>query len=383
MSYSKIYMPLFLVLMLQLTACSAEFSSIKYQKELGIKLADTMATKETVNLFYNLKKISTKKIIFGHQNSTAYGVGWSDEPGRSDVKDVTDSYPGLYGWDFADITPPRKKKDEKLKDFVLSAYQRGGINTFCWHYSNPVSGGSFYDTTVAVRHILPGASHNKDYVMALDSIAEYAKTLVDADGNLIPVIFRPFHEFDGSWFWWGKRFCSREEFIQLWQFTVSYLRDQKGVKNFLYAFSPDRMFYSETEFLDRYPGDEYVDVVGMDNYYDFTPNGDGLDWVTKKLQIVSKVARDRNKIAAFTETGLESIPDSTWWTNTLLPVVNKDSVNIAYLMVWRNANKKHHYAPYKGAVSEKDFVKFKNDPKIIFEDKLPKVYIFPLTDDNM
>lgn len=49
------------------------------------------------------------------------------------------------------------------------------------------------------------------------------------EGELIPVIFRPYHEHNGDWFWWGKGVNSEEDYIKLWQFTVEYLRDEKDV----------------------------------------------------------------------------------------------------------------------------------------------------------
>src|SRR5207302_7820889 len=68
-----------------------------------------------------------------------------------------------------------------------------------------------------------------------------------------------------DWFWWGKSHCTPEELKQLWQFTISYLRDTKGVHNLLYAFNTDK-FYSENEYLERYPGDEWIDMIGFDIY---------------------------------------------------------------------------------------------------------------------
>lgn len=345
------------------------------QEAHGVKLADPNATTETVALFKNLKIISEEKIIFGHQHTTAYGVKWKDDSLRSDVKDVTGSFPGLYGWDFAEITNGYGKDEgEKVKKLATEAYERGGINIFAWHYNNPVTNKNFYDTTVAVKHILPGGSHHDVFKSSLDLIAEFCQNLKDSNGNLIPIIFRPFHEFDGSWFWWGKNFCSKEEFIKLFRFTVEYLRDEKSVHNLLYSFSPDRMFYNKADYLDRYPGDNYVDILGMDNYYDFNPNGDGLEWISKKLKILTSIASEKNKISAFTETGLEAIPDSVWWTKSLLKVIDKDSINIAFVMVWRNANESHHYAPYPGHISAEDFIKFREYQKILFQDDFKNIY---------
>jgi len=65
--------------------------------------ADKDATKETQNLLLNLKKLLHKGVMFGHQNDLAYGVGWKNEAGRSDVKDVTGEYPAVYGWELGGL----------------------------------------------------------------------------------------------------------------------------------------------------------------------------------------------------------------------------------------------------------------------------------------
>ena len=61
--------------------------------------ADKKATKETIALYHNLKKLLNEGIMFGHQDDLAYGVGWKYEPGRSDIKDVTGDYPAVYGFE--------------------------------------------------------------------------------------------------------------------------------------------------------------------------------------------------------------------------------------------------------------------------------------------
>jgi len=358
-----------------LSSC-VPYNSVKFQKEVGVKLADTLATKETVILFHNLREISNQgKIIFGHQNSTEYGVFWRNDSIRSDVKDVCGSFPGVYGWDFESIP---KVDSEKVKHrvplLVRQAYERGGINTFSWHIPNPVTDSTFYDTTIAVRHILPGGRYFHKYLRMLDTMVEYSKQFVDENKKPIPIIFRPYHEFDGHWFWWGKPFCTREEFIQLWQITVDYLRTYKQVNNFLYAYSPDRNFFSEQEYLDRYPGDDYVDIFGMDNYFDFELGGDSSQFVQKKLIIITQIAEKKNKIAAFTETGQQLVPDTTWFTKRLYPMMDSDSVRIAYVMVWRNAHRRHFYVPYPGHPAAKDFVEFRYLPRMLFEDDLPDMY---------
>ncbi len=363
-----------MILAFILSSC-VSYNSVMFQRELGVKLVDSLASKETVVLYHNLKAISQYKIIFGHHNSSQYGVLWRGDTLRSDVRDVTGSFPGLYGWDFEVIPKADTAKMlDRVPRLVKEAYSRGGINTFSYHMRNPVTDSIYYDTTIAVKHIIPGGKYFLRYLRILDTLSEYNKQLVDDDGKPIPIIFRPFHEFDGDWFWWGKKFCTKQEFIKLWQTTVEYLRDYKKIQNFIYAFSSDCRFNTEDEYLEQYPGDEYVDVVGMDDYYDFTPGKDTSNAVQRKLKIISAVAKQKQKIAALTETGLELVPDSTWWTKKLYKTLDSDSINIAYVMLWRNAHKKHFYVPYKGHPSENDFVEFRKKPKILFEDDLPDMY---------
>jgi mannan endo-1,4-beta-mannosidase len=211
----------------------------------------------------------------------------------------------------------------------------------------------------------------------LATIGSWAKSVKGNDGKNVPMIFRPFHEFDGNWFWWGKAHSSREDFITLWRFTVTYLRDSLDVHNFLYAFSPDNRFNSEDEFLERYPGDEYVDMVGMDNYGDMGRDGYNLEAARRKLKIISNYSKKAGKLAAFTETGLESIPHSTWWTDVLLKTMKGKGLQLCYVLVWRNdrVSPTHYYAPFPGHSSVPDFLKFYKDPYTLFEKDLKGIYI--------
>jgi mannan endo-1,4-beta-mannosidase len=273
-----------------------------------------------------------------------------------------------------------KKAKDDLRQNVSDTYNRGGVTTVAWHFSNPVSGGGFYwvdsISLPAVKYIIPGRQAHDKYKSILKEIGEWAKSVKGNDGKQVPMIFRPFHEFDGGWFWWGKPHCSKEEFISLWRFTVTYLRDSVGVHNFIYAFSPDNKFRTEAEFLERYPGDEYVDMVGMDNYGDMGRNRYAVDTAALKLKIVSDYAIKAGKLAAFTETGLETIPNTTWWTETLLKVLKSRDLRLAYVLVWRNDTRSptHYYAPFPGQVSVPDFMKFYNDPYTLFESDLKDLY---------
>ncbi len=353
-------------------------SAQKYQP------VDRSATAETKALFENLRTLAKKHTLFGHQHATEYGHGWQGDSDRSDVKSVTGSHPAVIGVDIMGMTVGSPEQQQKVKDDlrqnVAATYDRGGVTTVAWHFSNPVSEGGFYwkdsVSLPAVRYIIPGGEAHGRYREILKQVGDWANSVKGSDGKTVPMIFRPYHEFDGDWFWWGRSHSTVEEFKALWKFTVSYLRDSLGVHTFLYAFSPDNRFQNEETFLERYPGNEWVDMVGMDNYGDMGRDGYRPDVAAKKLKIVSDFAKKAGKLAAFTETGLESIPNEKWWTETLLKVMRNSDMELAYVLVWRNdvRSPTHYYAPYPGHSSVPDFIKFYNDPYTLFENDLKGIY---------
>jgi mannan endo-1,4-beta-mannosidase len=346
---------------------------------------DKKATKETKALFKSLFSLSKNHTLFGHQHATEYGHGWTGETDRSDVKSIVGSHPAVIGVDFAELSgrPEAEiaKNKQRLIKLITDTYNRGGVTTVAWHFSNPVSAGDFYwkdsVSLPAVKYIIPGGEAHLKYLKILDGIADVARSIKGRNGEPIPVIFRPYHEFDGDWFWWGKSHCTPGEFKSLWKSTVSYLRDSAGVHNFIYAFSPDNTFSTEEQYTERYPGNEWVDLVGMDNYGDMGRYGKyNVDAAIQKLKVVSEFARKNKKLAAFTETGLESLPNPIWWNDVLLKVMKSDGIRMSYVLVWRNdaTSPTHFYAPYPGHPNVADFKKFYEDPYTLFEKDLKNIY---------
>lgn len=340
--------------------------------------SDRKATTQTRQLFYSMQRLVNGGVIFGHHDDLAYGVGWRDEAGRSDVKSVTGSYPALYGWDLAriehdsihDINGIAFKQQQQ---FVKTVYERGGINTFCWHMDNPVNGKTAWDTAMqTVKELIPGGGFHDVYKAYLDRSADYLADMKGSDGEPIPILFRPFHELTGNWFWWCKNTCTPADFKTLWQFTINYLRDKRKLHNLLIVYSAAD-FESEEEFLERYPGDDYVDFVGFDNYC--TTNV--AYYQTKldnRLGMVDAVAQKHHKLSCLPETGYEAIPMDNWWTNVLLPILKKHQVS--YVMAWRNGNEHHYYAPYPGQQSADDFVRFFNSPTVIFQNRITPLGVY-------
>lgn len=346
---------------------------------------DRNATGAARALYQNMKKFSGKGVMFGHQNTLLYGYSWRGERMRSDINDVVGDFPAVYGWDIMDVLPNDRPGEiagpgpARLRECVQEAHGRGGINTFSWHKPNPVTKTDAWDKTPAVAAIIPGGSEHETFKTELERVGDFFKSLTDDTGSLIPVWFRPWHEHTGDWFWWGKPNASQDDFVTLWRFTVSYLRDVCGVHNLLYAYSTD-VFDSAAQYFEYYPGDEWVDMLGYDDYHS-VKQPETLPTFVWRLGTLARWARERGKLAALTETGLEAIPDSDWWTTIFLAGLraNPDTREICYGLVWRNANpaydrKEHFYAPYPGQKSAEDFRKFYADPATFFERDLPAMY---------
>lgn len=349
---------------------------------------DTRATAETRALYANLNRLLANGVMFGHHEGDAYGTSWVAVEGRSDVKEVCGAYPAVHGWDVGEIGLERNIDGVKFADmhrWIKQVYERGGINTVSWHGDNPVTRGDAWDKTPAVKDILPGGKAHAYYVTLLSQVADFLDACETDNGTKIPMIFRPYHEHNGDWFWWGKGNCTEAEFVQLWRFTVDYLRNTRKLHHLLYAFSPDRsrmdLANGKETYRYAYPGDGYVDILGLDDYQDvgITRNTKPADEqradLVKSLQIISELAKEKGKIAAVTETGLEGVTNHRWFTEVILdPLKTHPDIRISYIMVWRNGTTSHFYAPYAGHPSAEDFKQFYADESTLFEGDLGNIY---------
>ncbi|MBN1187280.1 MAG: hypothetical protein JXB49_33690 [Bacteroidales bacterium] len=339
--------------------------------------SDKNATPLTCTLYTNLKTISAKNILFGHQDALAYGIGWEAQPFRTDVCDVTENHPAVFGWDIGHIGDSLNIDGvdfKKMTDWIKEVYYKNGISTISWHHRNPLNDSSCWNTAKVIDQILPGGKLNAKYTNELDLLAAFFHSLTDSSGNSIPVIFRPFHEMNQFWFWWGTRSCSDEEFIQLWQYTADYLRNTKNVHNVLLCYSPSR-FKTTQSYMSRYPGDSYVDILGLD-YYNSLSAPEEKQLMISQLENLVDLAHEKNKIAALTETGYQGIENENWWTECFAPVLFASSKtdDLLYVLVWRNSNTSHFFAPYAGQQSADDFRKFEKNPRTMFLDDMPKIY---------
>jgi mannan endo-1,4-beta-mannosidase len=393
---------------------------------------DLNLTPETAELLDSLRPHRRAGILFGHHASTQYGLEstqgssrktWKNDGvtnlDRSDVKTGTGSHAALLGVDIEDVMRAplhdKTKSDEvELTRNILAAARRGQVVTVSWHAHDPVNPEWNY-REFADRVSKQKAAHSQEgpptaeqiveadklkvsrcdavlrnpevkqrYRSTLARMAAFFHSLRDVSGRPIPLLFRPFHEQTGNWFWWGKGHCAPEDFSKLWQMTVTTLRDEHQVHNLIYVYSPNQKPDTLKEYYQGYPGDRFVDVLALDAYHDLDTEA-GAEKTGRELGWIVREARAQGKVAALAETGLESFrtgpygggtpgePNPHWFSKNLGHALKSDpdAAELAYIMVWRNGSENHHYfpAPWETETLE-DFDTFRAENDVILLNEL-------------
>jgi len=345
-----------------------------------ITIVDKSATAATKALYANLWQTQKIAPMFGHHDYSAYGVGWRDVEGMSDVKSLCGDNPAVLSVDISGIESGNEVNGtkipfDKLKILIKQCHARGGVTMICWHQTNPVTGGNAWDNSKAVDKILiEGGEINIKYKSWLSNVAKFMLSLKDDNNELIPIIFRPLHEHTQIWSWWGSSATSEQEFISLWRLIVTYLRDTEKVHNLIYAISPqmDSDYGSATtdRLKFRWPGDEFVDFIGMDCYH-----GTNTSAFKSNLSYLTQLSFKLKKPAGVTETGIPSGRQEDYWSRQIANPVKETYCSM--VVMWRNESTSHAYGPYPGDISASDFTRMYGAGSLLFEKSLPEMYIMP------
>lgn len=314
---------------------------------------------------------NSSRIYFGHQDDVCYGHEWSrlggDTTYRSCIHDITGRYPDLIGFDLGGIELGQERNLDSvpftlMEQEIIRQDRRGGRVTVSWHARHPLTGGTAWDTTVCMTMALDTESAVYDTLVGyISRVAQFMASIPTKR----PIIFRPWHENTGDWFWWGRHACAAADYQHLWQITRRVF-DAYNVQ-VEWVYSPDKLtMYEATpegalrEMEEFYPGDEYVDIVGTDCYHFGAADGteDYLNRAHRQLTAAAALAKKHHKRLAFTETGNEGIRCEHWYTGVLLPLCKQ--YPIEYVHVWRNAwdIDTHYYIPYLGHSEQENFIQF-------------------------
>jgi beta-mannanase len=237
---------------------------------------------------------------------------------------------------------------EGVNERAIKWYEKGGIVTICWHCGSDFSGewkDAMEDTVADWDKMLTvGTEEYESMIAGMDKAAAALKALSDKG---IPVLWRPFHELDGTWFWWGK--CTPEQFVAMWRIMYERYTDYWKLNNLIWVLG-----FSDqgTDSEERYVGDEYCDIVSADYY----PTAH--QHTSMKTQLDSLKEVTPNKPYAIGEIG--TVPD--------IAAVEAEETDWLWFMMW---SKDFVLADTYNTAEE--FRKQFNAKYAITLDKLPKM----------
>jgi mannan endo-1,4-beta-mannosidase len=231
------------------------------------------ATPEARALLAYLNSISGKAIIAGQHNYPNVGARWTDM-----AYDLTGKYPGLFGGDFG--FSAGEDKDSVLSRPALVAevgrqYKNGAVIALTWHEVRPTEDEPVTFKESVQGHLTdaewkelltPGSPLNLRWCAQVDVIAGYLKQLRDAH---VPVLFRPYHEINGNWFWWTGR-PGKDGSAALYRQLYDRFVNVHHLDNLVWVWNANAPNGSNVGPIeDYYPGAQFADVVSMDIYGEF------------------------------------------------------------------------------------------------------------------
>lgn len=165
-------------------------------------------------------------------------------------------------------------------------------------------------------------------------VSNIINEMVDKDGKPIPFIFRLWHECEDNWHWWGPNSVTSDDYKAF--FILTEEKEKKYAPNaeILWAYSPDSYWTTEEAFMQFYPGDEYVDIIGYDDYRFGKSNEDFTEGI-KRARILTSIAVKRKKIAALFETNNNEKNQSDFFNNRLNKLLQDKMVNFSLVQIWR------------------------------------------------
>jgi len=337
---------------------------------------DTDVTAKTKSLYKNLDWFQQgNKMLFGQEFFNSFQYNSASPHGNkdfSDSKDVTGSHPAVLGSDFHYYLEKSNTERSYHTEAAKWAFQLGYVVTFDWHLS--ARGTSSYQYAGSppglVNNIVADLNGDRAWFYGeLDKVISIINNDLKVGNDMIPIVFRPFHEMNGNWFWWGSAATSSANYRTLYALTVNYVKER--TKSVLYCWSPNIPLD-----FNYYPGDEYVDVVGLD-YYEVNAST-----LQSQLGLLVDFATSHSKVAVLSETGNRVSGDNAnlYWSNTVLPALINDPAGkawrIAWLLTWINASWSFPYVPHasSGQAAKNSFIGFRQSPYIMFGDDLPDMY---------
>lgn len=334
-----------------------KISKIEYRR----LVTDSLMDNRTLKVLYNLYQLPVKRkcifsvaACFDYRNNPLYKktqtgyqpLSLAETPElNSSFKKITGRKPRLNGIDLTyaldeywelfthEIVPSGPSINEKYKSYLISCIRKafndyGSIPIITYHMPNPYSPlppyqyGAYAEYKDREHKNVVGEMRNgtgtrcgfkgknetpRAYLdEKLDAIALFIQELTDKHGKPIPCIIRLFHEMDMNSFWWGVNYCSSDDYKWLYKYSTDVIREKVNTHNLIWGYSLGNKFVDYNAMMERYPGDNYVDIIGGDEY------NLGLDAVETnysliRCKLITKESINRNKVSCLFESGVANI----------------------------------------------------------------------------
>lgn len=254
--------------------------------------------------------------------------------------------PNINYWDTDDACMKEVRENRGLLEHVWEWAAKKGLITFTWHWFSPLYGKSksFYTENTefdASKAVVEGTPENKALMSDLHAMAGILRPFCERQ---IPILWRPFHEGEGKWFWWGAK--GGDVVAKLYRLMYHCFTEEHGLNNLIWVWN--------ASVKECYPGDAYVDIVTRDMYpqaYEYTDRREEYEGM---LQIT-----ETEKIVAIGETGVLVDPD----------MLHKNYTKWAYYMTWS-----HEFCMDEKYNRHEDLKRFYHSDYAVTLEKLPTLY---------
>lgn len=222
--------------------------------------------KELLNYIYS---ISGKQVLAGQHCAPLVG-----STRLSVVHRITKKYPAVFGQDFGFSFPgywDGINYRQNIVDEAIKRSEEGFIITLMWHavpptMDEPVTFKDAIQSDLSDKEwqdlVTPGTFLNEKWKSQVDVIAWFLKQLRFAE---VPVIWRPYHEMNGDWFWWGKK-KGENGYKKLYRMLFDRLVNFHGLDNLIWVYNTNEFKQGVDRHDEYYPGDDVVDILATDVY---------------------------------------------------------------------------------------------------------------------
>lgn len=269
-------------------------AEVSHEHQVTAHLVNPHATPATKALMKYLVANYGKHIISGQDDY--HNIDW--------ISQHTGKKPALVGFDLMDYSPSMAAHGASSDDVeqAIAWGKQGGIVQFQWHWNAPTDlidepGKEWYKgfyTKATTFNVAEAINHpdSKDYKLLLRDIDAIAVQLKKIQAAGIPVIFRPLHEAEGGWFWWGAK--GPEPAKKLYRLVYERLTNYHHINNLIWVWN--------SASPDWYPGNDVVDIVSIDSY----PKAGDYSPVSNQYDTLVSLVKDK-KLVTMSENG--PIPD--------------------------------------------------------------------------